>query len=113
LPIAPSSNIDLSPVGTVKFRLLYSAPCRTLPCARTTDKSLVRYVQLKTITMETQLKKPENEAGETAVLSNFKKQSLINNDWDNDGDYWTCDICDGDSSTGCQYFDPTECPKFR
>lgn len=25
--------------------------------------------------------------------------------------YWTCDICDGDSETGCLYFDPTECPR--
>ncbi|MDQ2863775.1 MAG: hypothetical protein M3R50_09055, partial [Bacteroidota bacterium] len=26
---------------------------------------------------------------------------------------WTCDICDGDNETGCQYFDPSECPKFK
>jgi hypothetical protein len=25
--------------------------------------------------------------------------------------YWTCDICDGNSETGCLYFDPTECPR--
>lgn len=25
---------------------------------------------------------------------------------------WTCSICDGDETTGCLYFDPTECPKF-
>jgi hypothetical protein len=25
---------------------------------------------------------------------------------------WHCDICDGNDNTGCQYFDPTECPKF-
>ncbi|MEB2774563.1 CpXC domain-containing protein [Algoriphagus sp. D3-2-R+10] len=25
--------------------------------------------------------------------------------------YWTCDICDGDSDSGCMYFDPTECPR--
>lgn len=24
---------------------------------------------------------------------------------------WTCDICGGDSSTGCQYYDPSECPR--
>ena len=24
---------------------------------------------------------------------------------------WSCDICDGNSSTGCLYFDPTECPR--
>ncbi len=29
----------------------------------------------------------------------------------NDNVYWSCDICDGDSSTGCLYFDPTECPR--
>lgn len=27
------------------------------------------------------------------------------------GNYWSCDICDGDSDTGCLYFDPTECPR--
>lgn len=26
--------------------------------------------------------------------------------------YWNCDTCGGDSNTGCQYFDQTECPKF-
>jgi len=25
--------------------------------------------------------------------------------------FWTCDICDGDSTSGCLYFDPTECPR--
>jgi len=25
--------------------------------------------------------------------------------------YWTCNICDGDSETGCLYFDSTECPR--
>ena len=25
---------------------------------------------------------------------------------------WSCSICDGDETTGCLYFDPTECPKF-
>ena len=25
---------------------------------------------------------------------------------------WNCDICGGNASTGCQYFDITECPKF-
>jgi hypothetical protein len=25
---------------------------------------------------------------------------------------WQCDICDGNNLIGCQYFDPTECPKF-
>lgn len=25
--------------------------------------------------------------------------------------FWSCDICDGNSETGCQYFDPTECPR--
>jgi len=25
--------------------------------------------------------------------------------------YWTCDICGGNSETGCLYFDPTECPR--
>lgn len=25
--------------------------------------------------------------------------------------YWSCDICDGNSETGCLYFDPTECPR--
>lgn len=26
-------------------------------------------------------------------------------------DYWVCDICGGDSSTGCLFYDPTECPR--
>lgn len=25
--------------------------------------------------------------------------------------FWSCNICDGNSDTGCQYFDPTECPR--
>lgn len=25
---------------------------------------------------------------------------------------WTCSICDGDETTGCLFYDPTECPKF-
>lgn len=25
--------------------------------------------------------------------------------------YWSCDICDGNSETGCLYFDPSECPR--
>jgi hypothetical protein len=25
--------------------------------------------------------------------------------------FWSCDICDGNSETGCLYFDPTECPR--
>ena len=25
--------------------------------------------------------------------------------------FWTCDICDGDSTSGCMFFDPTECPR--
>ena len=25
---------------------------------------------------------------------------------------WDCDICDGNQDTGCQFFDPSECPKF-
>jgi hypothetical protein len=29
----------------------------------------------------------------------------------NDNTYWTCDICGGDETTGCLYFDPTECPR--
>lgn len=24
---------------------------------------------------------------------------------------WHCEICDGDETTGCLYFDPTECPR--
>jgi hypothetical protein len=24
---------------------------------------------------------------------------------------WSCDVCDGNSETGCLYFDPTECPR--
>lgn len=24
---------------------------------------------------------------------------------------WSCDICGGDDETGCQYFDPSECPR--
>lgn len=24
---------------------------------------------------------------------------------------WNCDICDGNEMIGCQYFDPTECPR--
>lgn len=28
-----------------------------------------------------------------------------------DNGHWSCDICGGDSSTGCLYFDPTECPR--
>jgi hypothetical protein len=32
---------------------------------------------------------------------------------DNGNDqYWSCNICDGDSETGCLFFDPSECPKF-
>ena len=27
--------------------------------------------------------------------------------------YWTCDICDGDSESGCMYFDVTECPRVN
>jgi len=26
-------------------------------------------------------------------------------------DNWNCSICDGNASTGCLYFDPTECPR--
>lgn len=26
---------------------------------------------------------------------------------------WDCDICGGDSTTGCLYHDPTECPRHR
>jgi hypothetical protein len=25
---------------------------------------------------------------------------------------WYCEICSGNNEIGCQYFDPTECPKF-
>lgn len=25
---------------------------------------------------------------------------------------WHCEICDGNNYTGCQFYDPTECPKF-
>ncbi|MCE9540450.1 MAG: CpXC domain-containing protein [Bacteroidetes bacterium] len=25
---------------------------------------------------------------------------------------WSCNICDGDETTGCLFYDPTECPKF-
>jgi hypothetical protein len=25
--------------------------------------------------------------------------------------FWSCDICDGNSETGCLYFDSTECPR--
>ncbi len=29
-----------------------------------------------------------------------------------DGDsWWGCDICGGNSDSGCNYFDPTECPR--
>lgn len=28
-----------------------------------------------------------------------------------DDTFWSCDICGGDESTGCLYFDPTECPR--
>lgn len=27
--------------------------------------------------------------------------------------YWSCDICGGNSETGCLYFDPTECPRHK
>lgn len=30
-----------------------------------------------------------------------------------DDRYWSCDICGGDSESGCMYFDVTECPKHR
>ncbi len=33
-------------------------------------------------------------------------------DYDSIENYWKCDICDGNSTTGCQYFDRTECPRF-
>jgi len=26
--------------------------------------------------------------------------------------FWNCTICEGDQDTGCQYFDPTQCPRF-
>ncbi len=28
-----------------------------------------------------------------------------------DNSHWTCDICGGDETTGCLYFDPTDCPR--
>ena len=28
-----------------------------------------------------------------------------------DNSFWSCDICGGDETTGCLYFDPTECPR--
>ena len=38
-------------------------------------------------------------------VQNIEKQTVIVNR------YWSCDICGGDSDTGCLYFDPTECPR--
>ena len=47
-----------------------------------------------------------------------KKVNLENSrDFSSGGSYssfdnlWSCDICDGNSETGCLYFDPTECPR--
>jgi predicted nucleic acid-binding Zn ribbon protein len=28
-----------------------------------------------------------------------------------DDSFWSCDICGGGETTGCLYFDPTECPR--
>lgn len=36
------------------------------------------------------------------------KSSYSGGSFDN---YWSCDICDGNSETGCLYFDQTECPR--
>lgn len=45
------------------------------------------------------------EAWNQKYLSGNSSQSI-------DSGFWTCNVCDGDSSTGCLYFDSAECPKF-
>lgn len=39
-----------------------------------------------------------------------KKRKTINY---NSTSFWNCDICDGNETTGCMYFDTTECPKWK
>ncbi|WP_264511633.1 hypothetical protein [Flavobacterium sp. N1719] len=36
---------------------------------------------------------------------------MLNKNKKHDAD-WNCEICDGNNYTGCQFFDPTECPRF-
>ncbi|MFH1118237.1 MAG: CpXC domain-containing protein [Bacteroidota bacterium] len=48
------------------------------------------------------------EIDETKKYSDEHFYSEEYSDYD---DFWTCNICGGDSSTGCLYFDPTECPR--
>jgi hypothetical protein len=45
-----------------------------------------------------------NKTSRPKTSPNFSGGSSFDN-------YWSCDICDGNSETGCQYFDPTECPR--
>jgi len=64
------------------------------------------------------------DENENPIFSDFKrieKENIFSDKFENksiaeigniSSDFWTCNICDGDSSTGCLYFDPTECPKF-
>jgi len=40
---------------------------------------------------------------------NYEDDNYSTDDFD-DG-FWSCDICEGNQSTGCLYFDPTECPR--
>ena len=44
-------------------------------------------------------------------LSSPKKYTFGGSGKGSFDNYWSCDICDGNSETGCLYFDPTECPK--
>lgn len=47
---------------------------------------------------------------ENAYSYKFKKNTEREGS-DSSLNYWNCNICGGNSSAGCQYFDPTECPK--
>ena len=53
--------------------------------------------------------KPENKYATKKISSRSKRYST-NEHFDYS---WTCSICDGDTSTGCQMSDPQNCPKGR
>ncbi|WP_396188047.1 CpXC domain-containing protein [Flavobacterium sp.] len=56
-----------------------------------------------------ELKRKENIVQKVNLGSsrNFSTSSSIGS-FDN---FWSCEICDGNSETGCLYFDSTECPR--
>jgi len=57
-----------------------------------------------------EIKREEGIIPKDILQSHRTKISISGSSFDN---YWSCDICGGNSETGCLYFDPTECPRHQ